>query len=70
LKAFDDLNARRLLAVHSSKFALANHAWDEPLIKIASSSKKRNIKLLTPMIGDPVNLKDSTQIFTEWWKIN
>lgn len=70
LKVFDDLNARRLLAVHSSKFALANHAWDEPLIKIASSSKKRNIKLLTPMIGDPVNLKDSTQIFTEWWKIN
>ena len=67
LKAFRDLNAKQLLAVHSSKFALANHPWDEPLKKITKSSKKLSIKLLTPMIGDKVNLKDSTRTFTEWW---
>lgn len=68
LKAFHDLNARRLLAVHSSKFALANHAWDEPLIKITAASKKFDIPLITPMIGEQVNLKDNTQVFSEWWK--
>ena len=68
LKAFHDLNAKRLFPVHSSKFALANHPWDEPLTKIAASSKKLNIPLITPMIGEQVNLKDNNQKFTEWWK--
>ncbi|MDP4240742.1 MAG: MBL fold metallo-hydrolase [Bacteroidota bacterium] len=68
LKAFHDLNAKRLFAVHSSKFALANHPWDEPLIKIAAASKKFNIPLITPMIGEQVNLKDNNQKFTEWWE--
>lgn len=68
IKAFRDLNAKRLFAVHSSKFALANHPWDEPLKKITAFSKKLNFSLITPMIGEQVNLKDSTQRFTEWWK--
>ena len=68
LKAFHDLNAKRLFAVHSSKFALANHSWDEPLITITAACRKNNIPLITPMIGEQVNLKDSTQEFSEWWK--
>ena len=67
LKAFKDLNAKRLLTVHNSKFALGNHPWDEPLIKVTASAKELHILLLTPMIGEPVNLKDSTQKFREWW---
>lgn len=67
-KAFKDLNGKRLLAVHSSKFALSVHPWDEPLIKIATKSREQNINLLTPMIGEQVNFKDSEQKFTEWWK--
>lgn len=68
LNAYKDLNAKRLFAVHSSKFALGNHQWDEPLIKITASSKQLNIPLITPMIGEQVNLNDSTQQFSEWWK--
>jgi len=68
LKAFSDLNAKRLFTVHSSKFALGNHPWDEPLIKITLRSKEFNIPLITPMIGEKVNLKDSAQKFTEWWE--
>ncbi len=68
VKAFHDINAKRLFAVHSSKFALGNHPWDEPLIKISAHSKEFDIPLITPMIGEQVNLKDSTQKFPEWWK--
>lgn len=68
LKAFSDLNAKRLLTVHSSRFALSNHSWDEPLTKVATHCKELNIPLITPMIGEIVNLKDSTQTFSEWWK--
>ncbi|HKX86011.1 MAG TPA: MBL fold metallo-hydrolase [Flavobacterium sp.] len=67
LQATLDLKAKRLLPVHSSKFVMANHPWDEPLKKITELNKKTNIPLVTPLIGAPVNLKDSHQEFTQWW---
>lgn len=67
-KAFTDLKAKRLLAVHSSKFALANHAWDEPLENVSALSKAQGIPLITPIIGEMVYLKDENQQFSEWWK--
>ena len=68
LKAFNDLNAKRLLTVHSSKFALATHPWDEPLILISESAGKLKLPLFTPMIGEQVNLKDTQQTFRKWWQ--
>jgi hypothetical protein len=67
-KTFTDLKAKKLFTVHSSKFALANHPWDEPLIKVSAMAREHNIPLITPMIGEMVNLKDDTQMFSEWWK--
>jgi len=63
-----ELQARKILPVHHSKFALANHPWDEPLNKISKNGQNSNIKVLTPQIGEPLFLNDSTQIFGEWWK--
>ena len=67
LQAARDLNARRLLPVHSSKFKLGNHEWDEPL-KTITALNTANQSILTPMIGQQVNLKDPTQQFTHWWE--
>ena len=68
LQVAKELNARRLFPVHSSKFSLAIHDWDEPLSTITALNKTANISLITPMIGEQVNLKDGTQQFSEWWK--
>lgn len=68
LKAAQDLKAKRLLPVHSSKFMLAQHPWDEPLNEITRLSKSYSVSLVTPMIGQLVNLNDPDQVFTEWWK--
>ena len=68
LQVAKELGAQRLFPVHSSKFSLAIHDWDEPLSTIAALNKTANISLITPMIGEQVNLKDSTQQFSEWWK--
>ncbi|MHA4846383.1 MBL fold metallo-hydrolase [Flavitalea antarctica] len=69
VKAVRDLKSKRLFPVHSSKFAMANHAWDEPLIKVTALARagKEPLPLVTPMIGQLVNLKDTTQVFREWW---
>jgi hypothetical protein len=67
LQAAKDLKAKRLFPVHSSKFALANHSWDAPLIAITKFNKSVNQPLITPIIGELVNLKDTDQVFSEWW---
>jgi L-ascorbate metabolism protein UlaG (beta-lactamase superfamily) len=69
LLAAKDLKARRLFPVHSSKFILANHSWDEPLVKISelNNNSGNPIPLITPMIGEFVFLKDEKQEFKKWW---
>lgn len=67
LTAANDLNAKRLFPVHSSKFALANHDWDTPLKTITSLNEEIGIPLVTPKIGEVVQLQDSTQVFSQWW---
>lgn len=67
LQAAKDLKANRLLPVHSCKFALANHAWDEPLKQITKLHTSKALQLITPKIGEQVNLKDLEQVFSQWW---
>lgn len=68
LKAGADLNAERVFPVHSMKFALALHAWDTPLKTISELNEKVKIPLVTPLIGQVVDLNNPTQKFTNWWE--
>ncbi len=67
LQAAKDLHAKRLFPVHSGKFALANHAWDEPLKRITELNKNNSIPLVTPQIGELVYLRNGHQKFSNWW---
>jgi L-ascorbate metabolism protein UlaG (beta-lactamase superfamily) len=68
IMASKELKAKRLFPVHSGKFVLGNHPWDEPLKRIKALSVLHNVKLVTPIIGQPVNLKDTTAVFDAWWE--
>lgn len=67
LQAGKDLNAKRIMPVHNSKFALSSHAWYEPINEIVRLNTD-NQHLVTPQIGEVVRLDDPTQIFKQWWK--
>ncbi|RYY63260.1 MAG: MBL fold metallo-hydrolase, partial [Chitinophagaceae bacterium] len=68
LTAAKDLNAKKILPVHSSKFGLGNHSWDEPLKKLAENNAGIGINIITPMIGEPVYINDPAQHFNKWWE--
>lgn len=68
LQAARDLNAKRLFPVHSSKFVLAMHPWDEPLKRVTALNQKDPVPLFTPIIGEKVNMDDSTRSFDAWWE--
>jgi L-ascorbate metabolism protein UlaG (beta-lactamase superfamily) len=69
LLAARDLNTKRLMPVHSAKFAMAKHPWDEPLQLISELNRKSEnpVPLVTPMIGETVWLRQESQSFQEWW---
>ncbi len=68
LKAAADLKAKCVLPVHHSRFVLARHSWQEPLVKITEADGEGLVlPILTPRIGEIVSLK-TPQTFTKWWK--
>jgi L-ascorbate metabolism protein UlaG (beta-lactamase superfamily) len=71
VKAMKDLKAKRVFPVHSAKFSLALHSWDEPLIKVTALNalSENPIPLITPMIGELVELQNEKQQFQQWWKM-
>ena len=66
--AIKELNAKRVIPVHSAKFALSNHDWDEPLELITKHNEEEKTNIITPMIGQHVDLKNTNQVFEKWWK--
>jgi L-ascorbate metabolism protein UlaG (beta-lactamase superfamily) len=68
IQAALDLQAKQLLPVHFAKFAIANHAWDDPLKRVTEAGQHAPLKLLTPMIGEAVDFKNPPQEFAKWWE--
>ncbi len=52
VKAALDIGAKALLPIHWSKFALANHAWDEPVERVKVAAKEVGLQLVLPKIGE------------------
>ena len=68
IQAARDLNTKNLLPVHNSKFTISNHLWYEPLEILSGFEDKENFQILTPKIGEPVNIDSAKYRFDKWWK--
>ncbi|WP_409311062.1 MBL fold metallo-hydrolase [Pectobacterium sp. B1J-3] len=66
--AGQDLNAVAIMPSHNSKFKLSHHTWNDPLKRLVVASEDKAYRLLTPMIGQAVNVDDVTQSFPHWWE--
>jgi L-ascorbate metabolism protein UlaG (beta-lactamase superfamily) len=66
VQASVDLNAKLLLPVHWGKFALGLHPWDEPIRRVITKANELNVKVTSPMIGEPIIL-DSSYPREQWW---
>jgi hypothetical protein len=38
------------------------------VIQLTRASQDKNYRLLTPELGEPVHVNDTTQQFSEWWE--
>jgi len=67
VQASIDLNAKALLPVHWGKFSLSLHPWNEPIERVTKKAEELNVKITTPMIGQPIVLGGNYPI-DKWWR--
>lgn len=44
------------MPIHNSTFDLALHDWKDPLEQVSALSEEQNVSLVTPMIGEKLNI--------------
>lgn len=67
VQAAIDLKTKTFMPVHWGKFALALHAWDEPIERVTKEAHRLNVPIVHPMIGETFDL-DQIEPTAEWWK--
>ena len=67
VQAFQDLKAKRYFPIHWGMFSLSTHAWYEPVEIISNEAEKKNIPLITPILGELVTVNDGYKPMY-WWK--
>ena len=61
-----DIGAKKVVPIHSGKFALARHAWNESYNDLIAASADKPYKLLTPKIGELIPF-DGDKNFSQWF---
>ncbi|MCH5051219.1 MBL fold metallo-hydrolase [Pectobacterium aquaticum] len=69
-QAASDLQAKAVLPSHNSKFKLAHHRWNDPLERISQASENQDWRLMTPRIGERVQVDNPQQAFSQWWNFS
>lgn len=68
VQAVQTLGAELAMPVHWGAFALASHAWDDPAERFVTAGEKNGIQVVTPQMGETMNLKNATEYMERWWK--
>ncbi len=65
--AAKDLGAKILMPVHWAKFALAYHAWTEPIDRLLLRAAQDQVVVVTPKLGEPLLIGKSRPT-EKWWQ--
>lgn len=67
IQAHLDLKGKRLLPIHNGTFDLSMHSWREPFDRIAALGNAQGIPVITPLMGEPASMHDTTG-GRRWWE--
>lgn len=63
-----DVKAKKFMAIHWGAFKLAPHSWTEPIERVSNKAKELNVTLVSPKIGEPINLNSFENTNNNWWE--
>ena len=67
VKAHREAKGKVLLPVHWATFPLALHPWDEPIMRAVKAAKENDVRIITPQIGEMVDI-DKPFTNHNWWE--
>lgn len=67
VQAYFDLRAKRYFPVHWGMFELAFHSWYEPIVKVNQYSKEKGVNLISPKLGEIIQINDQ-YLNKAWWE--
>ncbi|MCG9748085.1 MBL fold metallo-hydrolase [Shewanella sp. Isolate8] len=67
LQAHLDLGGRQMMPIHNGTFDLAFHSWYEPLERIAALAADANTQLITPIVGQVLDIHNTPESVA-WWR--
>ena len=67
LQAHLDVQGKKMLPAHNGTFDLAFHPWYEPLERITALGRKADIDILTPIVGEPIDVITGASNLP-WWR--
>lgn len=62
------LEADVIMPIHWGAFKLANHPWDDPVERFLIAAKEEENKVVTPKIGQTMNVNNASQYTERWWR--
>ncbi len=62
-----DLKSELMFPIHWGKFDLAKHTWNEPIIRACNEAELKEVKMVTPLIGQVFNLENVPHL--KWWEL-
>lgn len=69
VQASIDVNAKLALPIHWGKYSLSSHSWTEPIERFTLEAEKKNLQIITPLIGETFNLNENFPK-SHWWETN
>jgi len=70
LQAHLDVGGKKMLPAHNGTFDLAFHAWYEPLERISQLGQQARVDVITPIIGEPVDITSNASKLPWWRNLN
>ncbi|USB33067.1 MBL fold metallo-hydrolase [Paenibacillus sp. YPG26] len=69
VQAHLDVRGAVMMPIHWAAFTLALHPWTEPVERARSEAARREVKIITPRIGETVRVGGQQEhIGTAWWR--
>ena len=66
VQAHIDLKGKYLLPIHWGRFNLSLHSWTDPVVRATKEAKKKNVDLISPIVGQVVTIRPPLPK-TRWW---
>ncbi len=67
VQAHLDVKAKYMVPIHWGMFVLSTHSWKDPIEKTFQAAQEKSVALMTPKIGQVVDIDRPPQ-FEKWWQ--